>query len=62
MPRKKAFPKEDTIRVHLVLPKRLYREVWKIAAEKFDKPVGNVSKVIAEALDEYVKRHRGGRI
>ena len=61
MPRKKAFPKEKTVRIHLVLPRKLYQKIWQIAAERYEKPVGKLCVVIAEAIEEYIQRHGGGR-
>jgi len=61
MPRKKAFPKEKTVRVHLVIPIRLYQQIWKIAAERYERPVGKISKIVAEALEDYIKKQGGGR-
>jgi len=58
VPRKKAFPEEETVRVHLVIPRRLYQEAWKIAAERFEKPVGKLCKIVSEALEQYIKNYR----
>ena len=58
MPRKKAFPKEETVKIHLVLPRRLYQEIWKMAAERYEKPVGKLCVIIAEAIEEYIRRRR----
>ena len=60
MPREKAFPNEKTVRVHLVIPRRIYQKIWQITAERYEKPVGKLSKVVADALEEYIKRHGGG--
>ncbi|RLI87406.1 MAG: hypothetical protein DRP01_01905 [Archaeoglobales archaeon] len=60
MPRSKNFPEEEVVRTTIILPKRLYEELWKLAAERWVRPVGKLSVLIAEAVEEYLAKRRGG--
>ena len=55
----KNFPEEEVVRTTISLPRRLHKKLWKLAAERWERPVGKLSILIAEALEEYLAKHGG---